>query len=561
MATYYQNLLILCSNAHIRIQDLKLPEGTRALLNGLKSDDPIVTCLQTAQATEVDVNLVASMIRLRLKKDEPVVEEVPENPAPPPSSTGFTPKPIPPATKPQPPQTKSAPVTNPKPEPPTVIVAEKPAAKEVEKSASAEKPKPQPAQQTSTPAKADAKPAPAATPPPPDSKGGLWQSMSKGTVWTMVGIIALIVIATTLDTFYKPGASAIGDALSTTKGFQLNADWAIYSSAWANFVASFNVPWVRTLTGITFVILVFATLDTISNFTGADTAAIGGFITICIAAAWMTNNQPLAVGLVAMGSALMRRDRDEGKSVMYYGVALVAILMVINFFGRDWETWSTENLGKSLLRTIVGGYFEFTTLAGPWIAWVILALFYWSYLQDLDMDATMKTSLLTIISWMMMMGSTPFNNVVNVMLFPGEASLRFYVALGMWILAIPLEAREMFARKVKAGKGMTDTLFTLFCILGATFGLAYVFTLAFPAMSITTAYGIMTLIISLLFGVISGAKHSTGGEAGWKPFVADMETLLGDIITDRRIPWVFYPTMFNVGWLILGLLVLLGKLP
>lgn len=384
--------------------------------------------------------------------------------------------------------------------------------------------------------------------------------MTQNTWWTVIGIIALIIVATLLDTFYKPGANAVGEALKATDGFKFNTDWAIYSSAWANFVASFNVPWVRTITSITFVIFIFASLDTISNFTGADTAAIGGFFTILVAAAWMTNNQPLAVGLVAMGSALMRRDRDEGKSVLYYGIGLVAVLMVINFFGRDWESWSTENLGKSLLRTIVGGYFEFTTFAGPWIAWVILGLFYWSYLQDLDMDATMKTSLLTIISWMMMMGSTPFNNTVSVMLFPGEASLRFYVALGLWILAIPLEAREMFARKVKAGKGMTDTLFTLIGILGITFGLAYVFTLAYPAMSITVAYGAMTMIITLLFGIVSTAKHNAG-EAAWKPWVSEWESMVGDIVTDKRVPWFFYMTMFNIGWLILGLMVLLGKLP
>lgn len=555
----YQVFFMLCSRASVKIQDLKLPEGARSFLNNLEDSDPILTCLQTSEATRKDVELVASMIRTRLQVEAKPTEKVPAE-APTAAPATFTPKPKPPVRKPDllptgksvvaessPPQAESKPV------PPKVE----------EKPKQTDKPAPAESKPTPPPAKADAKPAPAAAQPASsggEGKTGLWQTMTQNTWWTVIGIIALIIVATLLDTFYKPGANAVGEALKATDGFKFNTDWAIYSSAWANFVASFNVPWVRTITSITFVIFIFASLDTISNFTGADTAAIGGFFTILVAAAWMTNNQPLAVGLVAMGSALMRRDRDEGKSVLYYGIGLVAVLMVINFFGRDWESWSTENLGKSLLRTIVGGYFEFTTFAGPWIAWVILGLFYWSYLQDLDMDATMKTSLLTIISWMMMMGSTPFNNTVSVMLFPGEASLRFYVALGLWILAIPLEAREMFARKVKAGKGMTDTLFTLIGILGITFGLAYVFTLAYPAMSITVAYGAMTMIITLLFGIVSTAKHNAG-EAAWKPWVSEWESMVGDIVTDKRVPWFFYMTMFNIGWLILGLMVLLGKLP
>ena len=143
---------------------------------------------------------------------------------------------------------------------------------------------------------------------------------------------------------------------------------------------------------------------------------------------------------------------------------------------------------------------------------------------------------------------------------PGVFALQWIGSVIPWIMALTVELREAFARQITAGKGAINSILAVSVFLGFTFWVADLGNSKTP-LGIAVWYGIMTFAIAILLGVISGIKHTNVTVAGWKPWVSDWEGLLGDIITHEKLPWIFYPTLFNLGWLGLGLLALFGKVP
>lgn len=396
----------------------------------------------------------------------------------------------------------------------------------------------------------------------PESNGtGLWQATRTWAVRGFLGLIALIILATLLEAFVPSIADKTSGVLSIVSSVSIKGDWSGFAHVKDNVTANANVDWVRTLNGILIALTLIALFDTgISNFTGGDMAAVAGFFTVGGAIALIKGNPALAIGLEALGLVLIRRDRDEGKGFQYYILGATAVLMSIHFFGREWESWGTENLAKWFIKAVVGGYFNLTESIGPYIAIGMLVLIYISLMQDVSKDGTMVSLLSSMIAFGIVFGFYPFFNKIVGVMTPGGSTLQNYAAIVIWCLAIPMETREAFSRSIKNGKGIASAILLVVVLLGLCFLLGYVLNDAY-GWSMLSGYTLGTIVISLILGTESIKQHQDIGESGWKTWVAGRENILGDIITHPKMPLLFYPTFFSLGYLGLGVLVLIGKLP
>lgn len=563
--TTYVTFLQVTTKANANVATLGLPAGWEAFLEGLADDHHVASFIATMEIG--DVALATNMIKTAM----PAPAVVP--PPPPPATVAPPPLPAQPVTATQA-RRIAAPVARPPAAPPPAPQVAAPQAPPPQPTAPAQ-PAPKPVAQAAPAAPANGvppKPAapgapapadPAGAPPTPGGphKASTWKSMSRGFVIILVALIAITLIGTLVDAFAPPEvANQASDTINELSGIKLGFDWSGFKHALGNLTDNLNQPWVKRFFAAATVLLLLAMGDTISNFTGADASSVGGFLITILGIALIAFNPPLAVGLVGIGCALMRRDRDEGKQFWYAMIAVGFVLLAVSYIGRDWETWTTETTGKAIAKTLIGGYFNITETAGPILAYAIILGFYGSYFKDLTMDGTMKTGLLVTISVMIAGGFIPFFGTTMPLVVPGVVSLQWIGAIASWSLAMPMEIRETFARSIKAGKGATGPLLVLIGFLGIAYFLAKLGNDSHQ-WGLAVWYGIITLIISIILGIISGIQHQQFTEAGWRPWVSNMEQLLGDIITNGQFPWLFYPTVFNHGWLIFGLLALFGVVP